>query len=222
MAPKAPTMRDVAQLAGVSVQTVSCVVNGTGNISPKTRDHVIRAVEQLGYRRDPIARSMRTGQTFLIGLLVLDITNPVLSVIASAVEAVAYAANYNVLLRNVNMDARREKAYLEAVASGLVDGAIIVNAVDRAHTFAFLQENHIPTVLIDCIATPAIPSVSMDNFQGAYLATEYLIKLGHQQIAHICGTRSLEVGRQRQSRLRLIVGDPFVWTAGRSFDVLGP
>src|SRR5258706_11779375 len=104
-------MRDVAHLAGVSVQTVSCVINGTGSISEKTRSQVQSVIRQLDYRRDPIARSMRTGQTGLIGLLVLDITNPVLSMLASAVEAAAYAANYNVLLRNIGEDARREHAY---------------------------------------------------------------------------------------------------------------
>lgn len=198
MPSKAPTMRDVAALAHVSVQTVSCVVNGNGNISEKTRLHVLHAVEQLGYRRDPIARSMRTGQTCLIGLHVLDITNPVLSIIASAVEAAAYSANYNVLLRNIDMDVRRERAYLKAEAEGLLDGAIIVNAVDQDFTFRFLDEKRLPTVLIDCIATPAIPSVSMDNFRGAYLATEHLIRQGHTRIAHICGSRTFEVARQRE------------------------
>jgi len=198
MASKSPTMRDVADLAHVSVQTVSCVVNGNGNISEKTRGRVWHAVEQLGYRRDPIARSMRTGQTSLIGLHVLDITNPVLSIIASAVEAAAYASNYNVLLRNINMDVRRERAYLETEIDGLLDGAIIVNAVDQNYTFRFLEENRVPTVLIDCIATPDIPSVSMDNFRGAYLAAEHLIGLGHIRIAHIGGARTLEVARQRE------------------------
>ncbi len=199
MATKAPTMRDVAQLAGVSVQTVSCVINGTGSISEKTRNQVLTAIRQLDYRRDPIARSMRTGQTCLIGLLVLDITNPVLSVIASAVEAAAYAASYNVILRNIGEDARREQAYLEAAANRLVDGLVMVNAVDRARTFAFLEENRIPTVLIDYLATPRIPSVSMDNFQGAYLATQHLIELGHRRIAHVCGDTTLvELARQRE------------------------
>lgn len=191
-------MRDVAQLAGVSVQTVSCVINGTGSISEKTQNQVLWAIRQLDYRRDPIARSMRTGQTCLIGLLVLDITNPVLSIIASAVEAAAYAANYNVILRNIGEDARREQAYLEAAANRLVDGLVIVNAVDRARTFAFLEENRIPTVLIDYVEAPSIPSVSMDNFRGAYLATQHLVELGHQRIAHICGDRALELARQRE------------------------
>lgn len=194
---KTPTMREVAQLASVSVQTVSCVVNGTGSISPETRERVLQAIEQLNYHRDPIARSMRTGRTQLIGLLVLDITNPVLSLIASAVEAEAYARNYGVLLYNVSQDKRREHAYLEAVAERLVDGLIIVNAVDREKTFAEIQRSAIPTVLVDCLASTSIPSVSVDNHQGAYLATTHLIELGHRRIAHLSGAPALEVARQR-------------------------
>ena len=95
---KSPTMRDVAELAGVSAQTASYVVNHRDVVSSETRARVLEAIEQLNYRRDPIARSMRTKRTGLIGLLVLDITNPVLSVIASAVQAAAFAQDYNVIL----------------------------------------------------------------------------------------------------------------------------
>jgi DNA-binding LacI/PurR family transcriptional regulator len=190
-------MKDVAQLVGVSIQTVSCVVNGKGSISEETRRRVLQAIEQLNYRRDPIARSMRTGQTCMIALFVLDITNPVLSIIASDVEAAAYDANYNVILYNVSMDARRERAYLDSLNDRLVDGLIMVNALDREHTFALLADSHIPTVLIDSVATPTLPSVSLDNFQGAYLATKHLIELGHRRIAHICGTPNIEISRQR-------------------------
>ncbi|MBI5671368.1 MAG: LacI family DNA-binding transcriptional regulator [Chloroflexi bacterium] len=207
MAVRTPTMKDVAHLAGVSVQTVSCVVNDTGSISPETRQRVLQAIEQLNYRRDPIARSMRTRQTRLIALLVLDITNPVLSVIASNVEAAAYAEDYNVLLYNVSQDVRREQAFLEAVAERRADGMIIVNAVDRQHTFALLEESTIPTVLVDCVETPALPSVAVNNFRGAYLATQHAIELGHRQIAHLCGALTLEVARQRADGYRQALAD---------------
>ncbi len=199
MAAKAPTMRDVARLAGVSVQTVSCVVNSKGDISEETRVRVLEAIEQLNYRRDPIAWSLRTRQTRLIALLVLDITNPVLSVIASAVEGAAYAQDYNVILHDVRMDADRERSYLEAAANGLSDGLIMVNAIDRAHTFALLEQGDIPAVLIDCLeVTVSIPSVCVDNFKGGYLATAHVAALGHQRIAHIGGAPGQEMARQRK------------------------
>lgn len=198
MVTKAPTMRDVARLAGVSVQTVSCVVNGKGDISDETRARVLDAIDRLDYRRDPIARSLRTRRTRLIALLVLDITNPVLSVIASAVEAAAYAQDYNVILHDVRMDADRERNYLQAAADGLIDGLIVVNALARAPTFALLQAGRVPAVLIDCLEeTVNLPSVCVDNFQGAYLATAHAAALGHERIAHIAGAESHEIARLR-------------------------
>lgn len=194
---KSPTMREVAQLAGVSIQTVSHVVNQTGSISSVTRDRVLQAIETLNYRRNPIARSMRTRETRLIGLLVLDITNPVLSIIASTVEAVAYDREYSVLLYNVRHDPQRERQSLETFAERLVDGVIIVNAMDREQTFTWLEAGTIPTVLVDCLSTATLPSVAVDNVYGAYLATQHLIELGHRRVAHLAGALTLEVARQR-------------------------
>lgn len=198
VASKTPTMRDVAELAGVSAQTVSCVVNNTGAISAETRARVWNAIEQLHYRRDPIARSMRTGQTGLIGLLVLNITNPVLSALASAVEAAALAAGSRVVLYNVGEDMGRQREYLGMSADGLIDGLIIVNAIDHAETLTFLEKERVDAVLIDCLANTRIPSVAVDNVRAAYLATEHAIKHGHRRIAHIAGSSTLVIARQRQ------------------------
>ncbi len=190
-------MRDVAELAGVSVQTVSCVVNETGHISLKTRKKVLRAIDELRYRPDRIARIMRTGQTRLIGLLILDITNPVHSLIASAVESAAYARGYKVVLYNVGMSAERERECLEAAAEGLVDGLILVNTVDRDQTFQFVQHERLHAVLIDCLSEAEMPVVSVDNFRAGYLAAEHLIALGHRRIAHLAGSDTLWIARQR-------------------------
>lgn len=194
---KPPTMRDVAELAGVSVQTVSCVVNETGHISPKTRKKVLRAIDELHYRPDRIARIMRTGQTRLIGLLILDITNPVHSLVASAVESAAYARGYKVVLYNVGMSAERERECLQASAEGLVDGLILVNTVDREQAFRFIQHERLHAVLIDCLSEAELPVVSVDNFQASYLAAEHAIALGHRRIAHLAGSATLWIARQR-------------------------
>jgi DNA-binding LacI/PurR family transcriptional regulator len=207
VASKTPTMREVAELAGVSVQTVSCVVNSTGSISSETRERVWNVIEQLNYKRDPIARSMRTKQTGLIGLLILDITNPVLSIIASAVEAAAFAEDYTVILYNVGEDMRRQQEYLAAAAEGLIDGLIIVNAINHAETLAFLESENITAVLIDCIATTHIPSVAVDNVRAAYIATEHAIELGHQRIAHIAGSSTLLIAQQRQQGYEQALSD---------------
>ncbi len=194
---KPTTMRDVADKAGVSIQTVSAVVNNKDGISQPTRNRVLDIIKELNYRRDPIARSMRTGQIGLIGLLVQDIANPVLSNIASIVEANVSDEDFNVVLYNANSDVNRERAYLELAANRLIDGLIVVNAVDQAYSVATLEEASIPTVFIDSLATPTLSSVSTDDLQGAYLATQHLIKQGHQQIAHISGAPGLEITKRR-------------------------
>lgn len=192
------TMRDVAQRAGVSVQTVSHVLNQTGSISDETRSRVLHSIEELNYRRNPIARSMRTQKTRMLALVVMDITNPVLATIASTIEAAAYGQNYNVLLYNTGLDAAREHICLHEIGDRRVDGALIVNAIDRQNA-AHLKQEGVPTVLIDCV-TPSstLPTVSVDNVQSAYLATRHLISLGHKRIAHIAGARQLEIARQRE------------------------
>lgn len=194
---KPPTMREVADLAGVSVQTVSHVVNETGSIAAATRERVAQIIERVNYRPNLIARSMRTRETGLIGILVLDITSPVLSLIASEVEGVAYARGHKVLLYDARHDARLLRELLEQFAEQLVDGLIVVNAIDRGSTLPWLKASTIPTVLVDCLPNPTLASVAMDNERGAYLATEHLIELGHARIAHISGDLTLEVARQR-------------------------
>jgi DNA-binding LacI/PurR family transcriptional regulator len=190
-------MRDVARLAGVSVQTVSHVVNDTGSISAPTRQRVGQIIERLDYRPNLIARSMRNQETGLIGILVLDINSPVLSFIASEVEGAAYARGFNVLLYDARHDPRLLREQLGQFAAQLIDGLIVVNAIDHGSTLPWLEASTIPTVLVDCLPNPTLASVAMDNVQGAYLATEHLIELGHERIAHISGDCSLEVARQR-------------------------
>jgi DNA-binding LacI/PurR family transcriptional regulator len=197
MSGKPPTMRDVAEMAGVSVQTVSCVVNGTGSISTPTRRRVLKAINTLNYRRDSLARSMRTRQTNIIGLMVLDIINPVLSILASAVENAANAHGYRVMLHNTGMKANREWESLEASVQGLVDGLIIVNMVEKASILRFLEEERIHAVVIDCLPNANVPSVRVDNTMAAYIATEHAIGLGHRQIAHVTGSSQLSLAEER-------------------------
>lgn len=204
---QSPTMRDVAEHAGVSVQTVSYVVNGTGNISDETRHRVLRSIEELNYRRNPIARSMRTQQTRMIALIILDISNPVLSLIASTIESVAYAQDYHVLLYNTAHNSAREHAYLQEIGNRRADGVIIVNTINREN-MTLLTADGVPTVLIDSPILPSpVPVVSVDNSAGAYRATQHLIELGHRRIAHIAGSRDLGIARERQQAYDKAVTD---------------
>lgn len=199
MRDSSPTMRDVAKHSGVSVQTVSHVVNQTGNISDDTRQRVMRSIDELNYRRNPIARSMRTRETRMIALIILDISNPVLSLIASTIESAAYAQDYHVLLYNTGHDPAREQDSLSEIGNRRADGVIIVNTINRDN-MAQLNAEGVPTVLIDSpILSSPVPVVSVDNSAGAQMATQHLIDLGHRRIAHIAGSRDLGIARQRES-----------------------
>lgn len=202
-----PTMRDVAKHSGVSVQTVSHVVNRTGNISDETRHRVMQAIDELNYRRNPIARSMRTRQTRMIALIILDISNPVLSLIASTIESAAYEQDYHVLLYNTAHDPVREEAYLNEIGSRRADGVIIVNTINRENMTKFTAEG-VPAVLIDSpfLASP-MPVVSVDNSAGSYAATKHLIELGHRRIAHIAGSRDLGIALQREQSYAQALAD---------------
>ncbi len=104
-----PTMKDVARLAGVSIQTVSMVVNDKAVVSPETRDRILAAIDELGYRPQAVGRSLRTGSTRTIGLFVSDITNPFFARMADAVEDHAHRAGYNLILYNTHSDPERER-----------------------------------------------------------------------------------------------------------------
>jgi LacI family transcriptional regulator len=119
-------MGDVAKQVGVSVQTVSAVVNNKSGITKETQERVSAAIEELGYRPFSIARSMRSGKTRTIALFVSDVSLSVLGRMASAAENHAYEANYNLVLYNTHDDAEREMAYINTVAQRSVDGVLFL------------------------------------------------------------------------------------------------
>jgi len=194
-----PTMKDVARLAGVSIQTVSAIINHKPGITNATRIRVLAAIEQLGYRPYSIARSLRTRQTHSIALIVSDIANPFYATMASAVEDFAHNAGYSVILHNTHDDLDRETAYLQAIAQRWVDGAIIVSTRSEVVGLENLQEAHIPVVAVNHI--PAVyngPSVTMDNYRAGRLAAEHLVRLGHRRISHISGPSRLYISHERE------------------------
>ncbi len=195
---KRPTMKDVARLAGVSVQTVSVVVNDKAVVSPDTRDRILAAIEDLGYRPLAAARSLRTGSTKTIGLMVADITNPFFARMADAVEDHAHAAGYHVILYNTHSDPERERTYLHIAAQRWVDGMLFVTTTDTLHGLQSLRDAGIPVVAIDRIPHHYDgPSVTLDNHRTGELVAEHLLDLGHQRLAHICGPLDLRLSIER-------------------------
>ena len=220
---KAATMKDVAGLAGVSIQTVSAVVNNKPDITRETRSRVLAAIEQLNYQPYSVARSLRTRQTRTIALVVYNIASIAIAAIASAAEAHAHSFGYRLTLYNTHDDIERETGYFNAVVQQWVDGVIFVPAKGGVGRLDILQSAGIPSVAIDRIPDNYEgPAVMLDNLKAGRLAGEHLLDLGHRQIAHISGPLELRLARERlagfQQALEARGVEPSSWVvAANSF-----
>ena len=180
-------MRDVARLAGVSVSTVSAVVNEKGAVSPELTGKVEQAVERLGFHPNRGARGLRTGRTFVLGMTVPDATNPFFAEVMRGVEDTALKSGYELMLCNSNDDLERERRNLNALQARRVEGILFAPSDSYAAHDA-LTRIHAPVVFVDCTPMRArVNCVVTDNLEAAYNATRYLISLNHQRIAVISG-----------------------------------
>jgi LacI family transcriptional regulator len=196
---KPTTMREVAALAGVSVQTVSAVVNGKPGITEETTARVQEIVQHLGYRPDYTARSLRSGRRRTIALFVSNVANSVLGRMASAAEDYAYANDYNLVLYNTHDDAEREMSYVNTAAQRSVDGVLFVAANQPHRGTDILAAAGIPAVIIDRIPEGYTgPTVGLDNVKAGRLAAEHLLSLGHTRLAHIAAPTGQRLSRERR------------------------
>jgi LacI family transcriptional regulator len=183
-----PTIYDVARLAGVSTATVSRALNGTAAIAAPTRAAIDDAVEQLGYRPNPIARSLVTKSTQTIALLLPDITNPFYAELVSGAEQVLAERDQAMLLCTTGGDPEQEARYLRLLRAKHVDGALVDGLVLPSERIAAFVEDGFPIVCLDRdVDSSLIPLVQVDNRLGARLATDHLLSLGHTRIAHVSG-----------------------------------
>jgi DNA-binding LacI/PurR family transcriptional regulator len=195
---RAATMRDVAELAGVSIQTVSAVVNNKPDITQETRTRVLAAVEQLKYQPYSVARSLRTRQTRTIALVVSNIASVAIAAMASAAEAHAHSFGYSLTLYNTHNDVERETSYFNTAVQHWVDGVVFIPAMGRLGRLDILQAAGIPAVAIDRIPDNySGPAVMLDNLKAGRLAGEHLLDLGHRCMAHIGGPLEIRLARER-------------------------
>jgi LacI family transcriptional regulator len=188
---KTPTMQDVARLAEVSIATVSAVINKTAVVSPKRAERVSKAMEALDYHPDHIARSLKTGRTQTIGIILPDVTNPFYPEVITGAEEVAHANHYSVILCNTNEDPAHELQQLNILFGHRADG-VLIGCTDPALSLEGPTKRRFPIVCFDRIPQGFRgDSVSTDNFQGAYEATQHLIHLGHTRIALLVGRTEL-------------------------------
>jgi len=211
------TMQDVARLAEVSVATVSAVINGTSKVSLKRSQRVRQAMEAIDYHPDQVARSLKVGKTFVIGMVVPDVTNAFFPQVIRGVEDAARAEGYSVILCNSNEDPEVEERHLNTLFSRRVDGVLLACA-NNATAYDRLLRRRFPLVFFDRI--PDVPhrgAVGTDNVDAAYQAARHLIEQGHRDVAFIAGppgvsphARRLEGFRKAMQEAHLPVRDEYL------------
>lgn len=191
-------MRDVAEQAGVSVTTVSHVINHSRPVNTDTRQRVEQVMQVLGYQPNVLARSLRKGKTNTIGVILPDNANPYFAEVVRGIEDASFSQGYSVILCNSDNDLEKERFYTNVLIEKQVDGIIFVAAGLSDGNLQNLQTRGIPAVMVDRkVPGVQLDCVFADNQVGGYLATEYLIGLGHTSIACISGPQGGASSRER-------------------------
>ncbi|SET29785.1 transcriptional regulator, LacI family [Natronincola peptidivorans] len=179
-------IKDVARKAGVSISTVSRVVNDSKAVRPRTKEKVEKAIEELGYKPNAIARSLKIKNTKTIGIMIPDISNQFYPEVVRGVEDVANMYKYNIFLCNTDLDKEKEVQYFDALEEKQVDGIIFMGNLIPLELGEKFQKSDIPIVLIGTDYGD-LPSVTINNHQASIDVINYLIKKGHKKIGMITG-----------------------------------
>lgn len=192
------TIRDVAEKAGVSVTTVSHVINKTRFVSEDLIRRVNDAIGELNYQPSGLARSLRTKASGSIGVIIPDNTNPFFAEVVRGIEDHCYKEGYAVFLCNSDDDPDKEYNYIKLLREKGVDGMVLVSTGNNRDSLELLDQGKIPKVIIDReVESIDSDSVLVDNFDGGYKATRHLLELGHSRIGCITGSSQVTPSGQR-------------------------
>ncbi|WP_030172341.1 LacI family DNA-binding transcriptional regulator [Streptomyces sp. NRRL S-813] len=193
-------IKDVARAAGVSVGTVSNVINRPETVATETRARVLSAIDRLGYVRSESARQLRAGRSRIMGLLVLDMGNPFFVDVARGAERAAREAGLGVMVCNSAQSVGEEAEYLSLFAEQRVRGVLLTPTDATGRNIAAFRRHNIPFVLVDRVAEGASEcSVSVDDVAGGALAVRHLVDAGHRSIAYVSGPPGLNQVRDRRT-----------------------
>ncbi|MBZ4688664.1 MAG: hypothetical protein PWQ96_2096 [Clostridia bacterium] len=191
------TIKEVAKRAKTSITTVSRVINNTSYVKEETRQKVLQAMKELNYRpltREPVVKENRS-----LALVVPDVSNPFFGKIAKGIATVANKFVYNIILCNIDGIPAGDGDYLMDLIKNRVDGVIYASSYRIGEVVRKARDNNIPIVIFDReVRDFAVDTVTINNNQGAYLATEHLILSGHKKIAFIGGSEKFQVSEQRK------------------------
>jgi LacI family transcriptional regulator len=199
-APFAPTIKHVAERAGVSTATVSRVLAGGSGVRRALIESVQEAVRLLDYHPNRVARNLRVRATRTIGLIIPDIQNPFFTSVVRGIEDVLQGDGYTLLLGNTDDNQERERIYLSTLHAEGVAGIILVTSDGRTPEFQRLLKAKVPLVVIDRVpAGLNVDAVTVANWEGAREAAAHLIDLGHRRIGLIGGPAHLSTASERQA-----------------------
>ena len=209
------TRDDVARQAGVSPSTVSYVINnGPRSVSDSTKEKVQKAIDDLGYRPNAVARNLRRQRTSSLGLIIPDIINPYFAQVAQGIEAVAFERDFTVVFCHTKYSLDQELKYLDHLYDERAAGVLWVPATGEFEPAQRLLDYGLPVVLMDRVLEGIhIPAVVADNYRGGYIATEHLLSLGHRRIGCIARPVRLSHSRERVQGYQAALTD-----AGIEFD----
>ena len=190
-----PKLEDVAKRANVSKTTVSRVLNNRGYLSQKTIDNVYKAIEELNYQPNVVARQLFQKKTNIVGLLFPTVANPFFSELVEALEKKLYEIGYKVLIGNSMNNNEKETNYLNQLLSDQVDGLIVGTHNQGIQEYKY---QNLPIVAIDRVMNEDIPVVESDNYNGGKLATKLLIAQGAKNIIHTNGPIDLQTPANRR------------------------
>lgn len=202
------TMGDVARIAGVSASTVSHVLNGTRKVNTATRLRVEAAIEETGYRRNVVARSLAAGRTHTVGLSISALTNPYFASLVHAVERALSEAGYVLIVGDSHDDVGSEKRVTDSLLDRKVDGMLVAPAAGSERvTIPEITRTGTPLVLIDRGIDIGCDQVGPENFSAARALTEHLLELGHHRIAVVRGLAGISSTTERFDGYRAALAD---------------
>ncbi len=202
------TIYDVAKRAGVSITTVSRVINNYPNVKETTRQHVLSVLKEMSYIPNANAGNLVRKLTSTIAVLVPDITNSFFTTLVRGIEDKANERELSVILGNTDEEAAKEKLYINKFLERRFDGLIIVPVESRGKNLKAVQKQNLPLVIADRdVEGINTDFVSSDNWLGAQLLAQHLLELGHRDIALISGPLEISVFRERAQGFKMVLND---------------
>jgi LacI family transcriptional regulator len=190
-------MKDVAKLAGVSISTVSRVINNTIPVEEETRRKVEEAIRKVNFKPNLLARGLRSKSGHMIGLVVPEILHQTFTYWIKYAEESVAAKGMNLILGNTQNDPDLEERFIDSLIQRHIDGIIFSRVSDKSHVLHILEKTDIPFVVLDrALGVEDVPTVVLDNYKAGFIAGEYLSQLGHRKV--VCITGPLDIGLSRE------------------------